>query len=328
MGGTIVVKRNTRSERDLRFSWVRLATAVSLLPALLLGSRPMLAQQPSQQVFHSPEEASRALFTAAQQTDNRVLLGILGPAGNDVIESGDRAEDMKRRASFVAKYEEMHRLAKEPDSTMVIYVGAENWPLPIPLVEKSGVWYFDTDAGKQEILARRVGKNEMAAIDACYQLVRAEDQHYASADYGEHQYALRFISESGRHDGLFWSEAGDPFASPLHPLIASAGVENATAAVDAAASQQPVPFNGYYFRILTAQGNNAEGGAKSYIVDGKMVGGFAFVAYPAAYRSSGVMTFIVSQNGVLYQNDLGPDTEKIATTMTEYNPDSTWQRVH
>jgi len=314
-------KGKTRVEKDLPFrvSGLRLA-AVSILPTLVLWSHLTLAQGLNQQSFHSPEEASSALFAAAQQTDNRALLAILGPAGKDLTSSGDPAEDRRERERFVAKYKQMHRVTKEYSGVMILYLGAENWPLPIPLVEKHSVWYFDTDIGKGEILARRVGGNELAAIDACYQLVNAEDQHYARANNGEHRYALKFIGDNDGSEGLFSSENGEQSASPLDTLIVSAGVENGTTA-----SHDPVPFNGYYFRILTAQGNNAEGGAKSYLVNGNMVGGFAFVAYPAVYRSSGVMTFIVNQNGVVYQKDLGPDTEKIANAMSEYDPDSTWE---
>jgi Protein of unknown function (DUF2950) len=314
--------------KDLRFrfSSLMLVTAAFLL-TLVLSSQLSFAQERNQQVFRSPEEASGALFTAVQQADNRALLEILGAAGKDLITSGDRAEDMKERERFVAKYEQMHRIAKERSGVMILYVGAENWPLPIPLVERNNVWYFDTDMGKGEILARRVGRNELATIGVCYQLVSAQEQHYATAKNDEHRYALKFISDSDRRDGLFSSETGEQSATPLDPLIASAGIENATAGVDPAASRYPVPFNGYYFRILTAQGNNAEGGARSYIANGKMVGGFAFVAYPTVYRSSGVVTFIVNQNGILYQKDLGPNTEKIAGAMTEYDPDSSWHRV-
>jgi len=309
-----------RFEKDLpfRFSWMTLAT-VSLLVTLVFSSQLTLAQEPNQQVFHSPEEASAALFAAAQQTDNRALLGVLGPAGKDLVSSGDPAEDRKERDNFVAKYKQMHRVVKERNGVMVLYIGAENWPDPIPLVAKNGIWYFDTDAGKEETLARRVGRHELATIDVCYQLVDAQRQHYARANDSEPQYALKFIGDNDRHDGLFSSESGEQSVSPLDALIASAGVDGT------AASHHPVSFNGYYFRILTAQGNNAEGGAKSYLANGKMVGGFAFVAYPAVYRSTGIMTFIVNQDGVVYQKDLGPDTEKIANAMTEYDPDSTWE---
>jgi hypothetical protein len=176
-------------------------------------------------------------------------------------------------------------------------------------------------------MARRVGRNELAAINACYQLVNTEERHYANATYGEHRYALQFISDDDGEDGLFSSEIRKQSGGPLDPLIASAGKQNATSGMDAVAPQLSEPFNGYYFRIFTAQGSNAEGGAKSYIVNRKMVGGFAFVAYPAAYDSSGIMTFIVNQNGVVYQKDLGPDTNKIASAMAEYDPDSTWERA-
>jgi hypothetical protein len=309
-----------RFENNLRFPvFVPRLAAASILSTLILSSQLTLAQQPNQQVFQSAEEAGAALFTAAQQTDNRALLKILGPAGKDLVSSGDPAEDRKNRDHFVAKYKQMHRLAKERDGVMILYIGAENWPDPIPVVEENAVWYFDTDAGREEILARRVGRNELATIDVCYQLVDAEQQHYAKANNGEHRYTLSFV---GDNDGLFSSENGEQSVSPRDTIIASAGVENGPAA-----SHDPVPFNGYYFRILTAQGSNAEGGARSYLLSGKMVSGFAFVAYPAIYRSTVVTTFIVNQKGIVYQKDLGPDTEKSARAMTEYDPDSKWERV-
>jgi hypothetical protein len=317
-------KGKTRIEKDLPFrpSGLGLA-AVLILSMLALLSQLTLAQQPNQQVFHTPEEASAALFAAAQQTDNRALLEIFGPAGKDIVSSGDPAEDRKTRDNFVAKYKQMHRIAKERDGVMILYIGAENWPEPIPLVERHRVWYFDTDAGKEEILARRVGRNELATIEVCYQLVDAEERHYARANNGKHRYALKFSGDKDGQDGLFSSENGEQSVSPHDALIASAAVENGTSA-----SHNPVPFNGYHFRTLTGQGNNAEGGAKNYLVNGKMLSGFAFVAYPAVYRSTGVMTFIVNQKGIVYQKDLGPGTEKIANAMTEYDPDSTWERVH
>jgi hypothetical protein len=315
-------------DKDLRFrfSSLRLVTAL-FLATLVLSSQLFFAQEANQRVFRSPDEASGALFVAVQEADNRALLEILGPEGKDLISSGDPAGDMKERDKFVAKYKQLHRVAKEHSGVMVLYVGAENWPLPIPLVERNNVWYFDTDMGKGEILARRLGGNELATIDVCNQLVSAQEQHYATANNGEHRYAPKFSSDNDSRDGLFSPETGERSAAPLDSLIASASIENATTGVDAAPPRHPLPFNGYYFRILTAQGNNAEGGAKSYIANGKMVGGFAFIAYPAVYRSSGVVTFIVNQNGIVYQKDLGSDTERIANAMTEYDPDSSWQRV-
>ena len=225
------------------------------------------------------------------------------------------------------KYKQMHRIGKEPDGTMILYVGAENWPFPIPLVNKNGVWFFDTDAGKEEILLRRIGKNELAAIDACHQLVDAEQEYYEKPFNGQPHYTERFVSEKRKHNGLYKSDTTDEFDSPVGPLIASAGLESTNFTGDDAADNA-IPFNGYYFRILTGQGENAPGGAKSYKVNGKMIGGFAFVAYPAEYRSSGVLTFMVSESGVVYEKDLGPNTANVANAMTEYNPDSTWHQVN
>jgi hypothetical protein len=194
-------------------------------------------------------------------------------------------------------------------------------------VNNHGSWYFDTDGGKDEILCRRIGKNELAALDAFRQLVEAEKQYFARPPAGvTKQFAQNLVSDNGRHNGLYWHGASDEFDSPLDPLIASASQESAKSADDTYANER-IPFNGYYFRILTGQGKDAPGGAKSYIVDGNMVGGFAFVAYPAEYRSSGVMTFIVNESGVVYEKDLGPNTTTVATTMTGYNPDSTWHQV-
>lgn len=301
------------------------AAFAALLLGLLLGPSS-LAQQRDQRTFQSAEEASTALFTAAQQENERALVDILGPAGKEVISSGDPAEDMDERVAFVVKYKEMHRLTKEPDGTMLLCVGAENWPFPIPLVSKNGAWFFDTEAGKGEILLRRIGKNELAAIDACRQLVNAEQEYYKKPFNGQPHYTARFISDSGKRNGLYKADTPEEFDSSVDPLIASAGLEN-TSSVSTLAANGPIPFNGYYFRILTGQGDNAPGGAKGYIVDGKLTGGFAFVAYPAEYRSSGVMTFVVNQSGVVYEKDLGPDTVKLAAAMTSYNPDSTWHGV-
>ena len=305
--------------RELQFH--RLLAGLSIVLALVLSSQLMLAQA-NEKVFHSPEEASAALFAAAQQADNHKLLDILGPAGKELISSGDPAADRNERDRFVAKYLQMHRVVKERDGAMILYIGAENWPSPIPLVEENGNWYFDTATGKEEVLARRVGRNELATIDVCYQLVDAQRQHYARSNEGERRYALKFGGDSNVQGGLFSSEDGEQPVSPHDALIISAGVENRTVR-----SHDPVAFNGYYFRILASQGKNAEGGARSYLVNGKMVGGFAFVAYPSVYRSTGVMTFIVNQSGIVYQKDLGPDTAKIGIAMSEYDSDATWERV-
>ncbi len=206
---------------------------------------------------------------------------------------------------------------------VTLVVGAENWPFPIPLVNNQGQWYFDTDAGKDEIVFRRIGRNELAAEDACRDLVEAQKEYFARAPAGfSRQFAQKLVSEEGRHDGLYWHGAYDEFDSPINSLIAYAYRRGAKDQVG-----DSVPFNGYFFRILTSQGPHATGGAKSYVVDGLMTGGFAFVAYPAEYRSSGVMTFIVDESGTIYEKDLGPDTTKIAEAMTTYDPDSAWHKA-
>jgi len=304
-----------------KFHWANLPTFAAVA-ILLTGcfATCAVAQQPGQKTFSSPEDASQALVTAAQNNDEKALLEVLGPSEKQIVSSGDEAEDAESRANFVQKYQEMHRLVKEPDGTTTLYIGAENWPTPIPLVNKGNSWYFDTEAGKKEILYRRVGRNEMSAIRVCQELVAAEKE-YLSAQHTA--YARKIFSDEGQHDGLYWKAAAGEPQSPIGPLVAWAVAE----ANAKSRGEPPTPFRGYYYHILTRQGKNAPGGAKDYIVDGKMTAGFAFVAYPAEYRSSGVMTFIVSEDGVVYQKDLGKKTEVLAKAMKEYNPDSTWKKA-
>jgi Protein of unknown function (DUF2950) len=273
--------------------------------------------------FALQNKAGERCFLATQAKDDEALLDILGPAGKDVIASGDPAEDSYSRASFVLQYEEMHRFATEPNGTITLFVGAEDWPLPIPLVNNHGAWYFDTRAGKDEILFRRIGKNEIAAIDACRTLVGAQKQYFTHAPSNTtKQFAQKLVSDRGRHDGLYWEGADDEFDSPIDPQIAHAFRK---ASNDQIGDQ--APFNGYFFRILTSQGPHATGGARRYVVNEVMTGGFAFVAYPAEYRSSGVMTFIVNEAGVVYERDLGPDTTRLAEAMTSYDPDANWHKA-
>jgi hypothetical protein len=274
------------------------------------------AQQQAQKTFSSPAEACRALYLATKANDETALLQLLGPGGKDVVSSGDSAEDMRHRENFVQKYEEMSRLVKEPDGTVTIYIGARNWPYPIPIVHKGNAWFFDTAAGKQEILYRRIGFNETSAIHICQELATAQKEYYTKEN---NMYASKIYSDPGKQDGLYWnSENGQP-ESPIGPLIAQAVVNNP--------SGNAVPFRGYYFHILTKQGKNGPGGEKDYVTDGKMTGGFAFVAFPAEYRVSGVMTFIVGADGVVYERDLGKDTDKLARDMQEYNPDTHWVKA-
>jgi len=323
------MERNTMPRRISIFVQVEYKNfvrfAVSVLFALSLGcsSAPMFAQEPGQRTFASAEEASRALFGAMEAQDEQAPLSILGAAGKEVLSSGDPQEDLDARVGFVVKYQEMHRFVTETNGTVTLVVGAENWPFPIPLVKSNGSWYFDTAAGKDEIVFRRIGRNELAAMDACRELVEAQEQYFARrpGDLPK-QFAQKLVSDEGGHNGLYWHGASDEFDSPLNPLIAYARQN-----LPADQVGEHVPFNGYFFRILTSQGGHAPGGVKNYVVDGKMSAGFAFVAYPADYRSSGVMTFIVSESGTIYEKDLGPNTTKLAEAMTAYDPDSTWHKA-
>jgi len=284
--------------------------------AILIGcfATPAAAQQQGQKTFSSPSEASNALFAATQNNDEKGLLDILGPDGKQLVSSGDEAEDAHSRANFVKNYQEMHRLVKEPDGTVTLYIGAQNWPTPIPIVNKGSSWYFDTAAGKNEILYRRIGRNEMSAIRVCQELAGAQKEYYANHS----EYAQKIRSDEGQHNGLYWQAAGSEAQSPVGPLVAQAVDEG----------NNPVtPYRGYFYHILIRQGKNASGGAKKYIASGKMTGGFAFVAYPAEYRSSGVMTFIVSQDGVVYEKDLGAKTGDAAKSMNEFNPNAGWQKT-
>jgi hypothetical protein len=294
--------------------------AAALLIATVCFSTRSLAQQTGQKTFSSPEGASSALLAAAASNDEKVLLDILGPDGKDIVSSGDDAEDAQSRADFVQRYQQMHRLAKEPDGNTILYIGAENWPTPIPLVNNGSAWYFDTEAGKKEILFRRIGRNEISTIDVCQELVAAQKEYYA-AQHSE--YANKIFSDEGQHNGLYWKAAEGESLSPIGPLVASAFAKDSAKGPEGA----PTPYRGYYYRLLTRQGKLGPGGAKSYIVNGNMTEGFAFVAYPAEYQSSGVMTFIVNEEGVVYQKDLGKNTDALAIAMKEYKPNSSWQKA-
>jgi Protein of unknown function (DUF2950) len=300
------------------WQWGNLAKFAAVA-VLLLGSVPAItqAQQQGQKTFASAEEASNALFNAAQSNDEKAMLDLFGPDGKQVVSSGDDVQDKEMHANFAKKYQDMHRLVNEPDGTTTLYLGAENWPAPIPLVHKGNVWYFDTEAGTREILYRRVGRNEITTIRVCQELVAGEKDYYSES---HNTYAQKFFSTEGQRDGLYWkADAGAP-QSPIGPLIASAVAEG----YEQIPQGGPTPFHGYYFHVLYAQGRHAPGGSKNYIVGGKMTGGFAFVAYPAEYRSSGVMTFIVGSNGVVYEKDLGKNTESIVKAMKKFDPDSSW----
>jgi len=302
-----------------KLDWVNLSQLAALAVLLTVCFPALsLAQQRGQKTFSSPEEASSALVTAVQSNDMQAMIEILGADGKEIVSSGDEVEDAQSRANFVQKYREMHRLVKEPDGTTVLVIGAENWPTPIPLVNKGDSWYFDTDAGKKEILFRRIGRNELSTIRVCQEVVAAQKQYYSTQ---HNEYAQQVFSDEGQHNGLYWKAAEGEPQSPIGPLVAQAVAEG----YPKVQNGPPIPYRGYLYRILNRQGKHAPGGAKSYLVNGKMTEGFAFIAYPAGYRSSGVMTFIVGADGVVYQRDLGKKTEVLGKAMKELNPDSSWQ---
>lgn len=278
-----------------------------------------------QRTFASPAEAGAAFLQAAKSGDQSALLAIFGPDAKDVLFSGDAVKDQNALQDFVSAYGQMNRWREIKAGGEILYVGADNYPFPIPLARNSsGQWSFDTAAGKDEILARRIGKGELTAIAACGATADAQRLYFSQAHDGDtaKQYAQKFVSDQGKQNGLYWSVPEGQAPSPLGLLgdfAKAIGYTNA--------GEKPQPFNGYYFRILTKQGDKAPGGAKDYIVNGKMTGGFAILAYPAAYRNSGIMTFVVGQDGTIYQRDLGDKTAEIADAMAEYNPGEGWSSV-
>jgi Protein of unknown function (DUF2950) len=302
------------------------ATKWLLLLALVI---PLAAcsksDKPSSKVFASPDDAGNALLEAAKSGDQNALLSIFGSGSKEIISSGDAVQDKATVEAFVADYQQMHRWRKMPDGSQVLLVGADNFTFPIPLKkDSSGQWFFDTVAGKDEILARRIGRNELAVIDVCGALADAQAEYFSQRhdDGSTKQYALKFISDTGKQNGLYWESSEGQPKSPLGPLAAFATDEGYTVK-----PESRTPFHGYNFHMLKRQGSHAPGGAKDYVVDGKMTGGFAFVAYPAVYGNSGVMTFIINQDGLLLQKDLGKATTETATAMTEFDPDTGWSQV-
>jgi len=282
-------------------------------------------EKPLFSVFATPDDASNALLAAAKSGDQNALLAIFGPDSKELIVSGDAVQDKTVTDAFVAGYGQMHRWRKMPDGAQILLVGADNFPFPIPLKKNdAGQWYFDTAAGKDEVLNRRIGRNELAIIEICGAVADAQAEYYSQPHDGEKakQFAVKFLSDPGKQNGLYWKSAEGQPQSPLGPLAAFASAEGY-----AAKPEGHTAFHGYYFRMLKGQTDKAPGGARDYVVNGKMTGGFAFVAYPAEYRNSGVMTFMINQDGVLLQKDLGKNTTEIATAMNAFDPDASWTIV-
>ena len=287
--------------------------------ALTIGQ--LAAEEASQRTFDSPAKAAQSMYLAAKAGNTDELMRIFGPQARNLLSSGDPVADKGDRDRIIEKYQEMHRLVVEPDKSVTLYIGSENWPFPVPLVNKNGVWFFDTPRGRQEILFRRIGRNENATIDTLQALAAAEEEYARQPHDGDavRQYTPKLLSDEGKHNGLFWESAEGQPQSPIGPLIAGAAREGYKK------QNGPTAFHGYFYRVLKSQGKDAPGGAMDYMTNGRLTRGFAIVAYPATYRNSGVMTFIVGRDGQVYQKNLGPRTASLATAMTAYNPDRTWQ---
>ena len=277
----------------------------------------------AQQKFKSPEEAVTALVTAVRADNVRDMISVLGWQAREILLSGDDVADQTARAAFLVAYDLKHQIVKKGEGDAELVVGRNDWQLPIPLVAKNGSWQFDSAAGREEILFRRIGRNELNAIQAVLAFLDAQNDYAAMNPLNTKadSYAQRIVSSPGKKDGLYWPAAANEPKSPLGAAFAIATLQGYRF------GQGQAPYHGYYYKVLTAQGPNAPGGAMSYIVNGNMIGGYALVAYPAEYGNSGVMTFLVNHNGVVFQKDLGESTARIASRMTAYNPDHTWKKV-
>jgi hypothetical protein len=299
-----------------------IVVAVSIAVAAFV--LPVSAQEVKQKVFGSPEEAMKTLAETVKAGDTKGMMAILGPEGEDIIDSGDEVADKNAMEQFVKAYQEKVDFVKEKEGRVSIIIGNDHWPFSIPIVKKGEGWVFDTKAGREEVLNRRIGRNELNAIQVCLAYVEAQ-REYATTDRerdGIIQYAQKFASDTDKRNGLYWQPAEGEIPSPLGPFAAKAAAEGYKRVGD-----KPTPYHGYYYKILKGQGQNAPGGAYHYVINGHMVAGFALVAWPAEYGVSGLMTFLVNQNGTVYEKHLGPKTGEVARAMTLYNPDKTWKRA-
>jgi hypothetical protein len=317
--------RCTRNVTDCAPAWYRRLTIPLVLGLLSMGALGVaMGAAARQKSFPTPEEGVQALLEAAQSHDQTTLLAILGPEAKPLVSTGDPVADRESSERFVKSYEEAHTLVPSGDTKVVLQSGKDEWPFPIPLIKDSAGWRFDTQAGKEELLNRRIGRNELDVIQVCLAYVDAQREYYMRNPLNAPllQYASKFMSTKGQRDGLYWETSADEPPSPLGPLVARARREGYKRAAG-----KPVPYHGFYYKMLTSQGPDAPGGAYDYVVRGKMIGGFALVAYPAQYGSSGIMTFIVNHDGVVYEKDFGPKTAATVQSMTKFNPDKTWKQL-
>jgi hypothetical protein len=293
--------------------------------ALALGAPFLLGAAEIGKTFPTPEAAVSALLAAASAQDTNAFRAIFGPVAEDIM-NPDRVQATNELSAFNAAASQRQQIVHESENKCVLEIGDNSWPFPVPIVKRNGAWFFDTEAGKDELLNRRIGKNELATLDSVRAYVEAQ-REYASKDRdGDEvlEYAQRLASSPGKKDGLYWPPDLDGEISPLGPLVAQARGEGYAVGTKADSAPRE-PFHGYFFKILTRQGSHAPGGKYDYVINGNMIGGFALVAWPAEYGETGIMTFIVNQQGRVYQRDLGSATSKIAGKMTIYDPDSTWR---
>ena len=306
---------------DRKSLWRTVLMAIAAIMIVCTTFTHASAGDIKQKSYASPEEAVKVLIDAIKANNNQELLAIFGPEGKDIISSGDEVADKNAREKFLSDYEEMNKLEKETPDKVVLDVGSEDWPFPIPIVKKGETWVFDTKEGKDEILSRRIGRNELNTIEVMHAYVDAQ-REYVSKDRdgnGDIEFAPKIISTEGKHDGLYWEAKEGEEESPFGPLVAEAVKEGY--------ASKTSPYHGYYYKILKGQGKNAPGGQYVYVVNGKMILGYALLAYPASYGSSGIMTFIINQDDAVYQKNLGKNTAEIAESITGYNPDKTWTKV-
>jgi len=300
---------------------LRILTYVSLIASMFSFATTSTAS--AEQSFKTADAAVDALVSAARSNDRKALMEILGRGSSDIVSSGDPVADTASYQRFVSAYDAKHQLSMEGDNKAIMIIGQEDYPFPIPIVRENGTWRFDTGAGREEIIYRRIGANELDTIQTSLAYVDAQND-YAEKDRtgaGKGVYAQHMVSSPGKKDGLYWPDVQGEDQSPLGELAAEAAKQGYRVGAGR------IPYHGYYYKILTKQGAAAPGGELDYVVNGKMIGGFALVAYPAQYRNSGVMTFIVNHNGQVYQKDLGPHTTAIAEKMTSFNPDKTWEKT-
>ena len=311
---------------DVSISARFLAFGLCVLAALM-GSAGAVAEPPPrlQLRFSSPDEATEALIRAVRGERIDRIVAILGPQGRKLVVSGDPVQDRHGREQFVAAYGQYHQIDSASSDRATLVTGTEHWPFPIPLVQEQGLWRFDTESGAREILHRRIGRNELSVIEVCQAYVSAQ-REYATRDWaanGLHEFARRFLSTAGKKDGLYWPAQAGEDESPLGPLVARARAEGYVKTHRDARA----PYHGYLYKILTRQGTGAPGGTLNYVADGHMTRGFALLAFPARYGYSGIMTFIVNQDGVVYQKDFGPKTRSLARRVSEFDPGNGWKAV-